>query len=405
MSVINQMLKDLDKRQYEQGQGQANAPQVVIAHSSTNKWLVIILAFLLSIAIAVIGWQYLSGYVSSPNQATVSQPTKADTEKQVSKKDISLSTANVNNVEQPSENVNTAQRETEIDTTSTTNNSAENVAKVVKTEPQNSSPLSRLDSEKPKNSQRQQIKPINDNESFSHQQSKPTNEKADPTSNESTNLIAGGSASKDNVINSSASKGTLSISSKQLSAQELIDVKLKQAQQAIDQQQINKAEALFEEVLLLDENQHQARKQLAALWFGRQDYNAAINLLAQGLARDNRNADFRLMMARIYLSQGLNQQAYDVLNGASDINDIEYQTMLASISQQLANFASAQQAYQRLTRLAPEVGRWWLGLAVAYDSDGKFNQARESYQNALQYDDLSVSSVEFIKSRLNELGE
>ena len=384
MSVINQMLKDLDKRQYEQAQGRTNAPQVVISENSGNKWLLVGLVISLIVALAIIGWQYTKFSERSTEQVLLSKPTEQAQQTLAAQSKTTPEESDFKSAKPVNHNTQVLNKGV---TVASDANESQNQPNYVKTSSNSLAP---------------ELAP----ESISAQSQRaktPVNK--EQTQQFNTNNTAQLTEAVRNEAAIIEPESKLSISRKQLSAKELVAVKLKQAQQAIEQQQIEKAEALFEEVLLVDEMQHQARKQLAALWFGRQDYNAAVNLLSQGLAIDSNNADFRLMMARIYLGQGFNQQAFDVLTQANANNNVEYQIMLASVAQQLNAYPSAQQAYQRLTQLAPNVGRWWLGLAVAFDSDGKFEQAIESYQKALQQSDLSLSSIEFIKSRLNELGE
>ena len=93
---------------------------------------------------------------------------------------------------------------------------------------------------------------------------------------------------------------SLTISRRKMSPQELAKQKFTQAEQAVLSDNINQAEQLLEEILLLEPNHKAARKQLAALWFGRQSYQAALNLLSQGIALSPQDSEYHLMQARIY---------------------------------------------------------------------------------------------------------
>jgi MSHA biogenesis protein MshN len=46
--------------------------------------------------------------------------------------------------------------------------------------------------------------------------------------------------------------------------------------------------------------------------------------------------------------------------------------------------------YQRATRLAPNEGRWWLGLGLAQEADGRLAEAKESMRRAIATATLSV---------------
>ena len=196
----------------------------------------------------------------------------------------------------------------------------------------------------------------------------------------------------------------LAISRKKVSAEELVAQKWVQAEQAIKDKQLPEAETLLEDILLLQPEHELGRKQLAALWFGRQAHQAAINVLAQGIALAPNNLGFRLMQAKIYLSQGLEEKAYQILQGAAGNDNQEYLAALANAAQQTGRYRQASEFYQQLTRLQPGLSRWWLGLGVAYDSNSQFDLAVSAYRSALQVGNLSMSSSRFARQRLQQLG-
>ena len=59
--------------------------------------------------------------------------------------------------------------------------------------------------------------------------------------------------------------------------------------------------------------------------------------------------------------------------------------------------------YLRLIRLEQHIGRWWLGLGIAYDSNSQFSLAKKTYGTALNKHDLSSSARQFVSQRLQEL--
>jgi len=178
-----------------------------------------------------------------------------------------------------------------------------------------------------------------------------------------------------------------------------------QAEGAVNQNELSKAETLFEDVLVLTPSNKAARKQLAALWFGRKAYQSALNLLSQGIALTPQDSEFRLMQARIYLTQGYTDKAYQVLQALDQSNDIEYLLTLANIAQKLTKYPQAIRAYKKLANKQPSEGRWWLGLAVAYDSNSEYLLAINAYRSAITQGELSKTSLQFAKKRLTELGE
>ncbi len=198
---------------------------------------------------------------------------------------------------------------------------------------------------------------------------------------------------------------SLTIATVELTPKQLADKKYKQAMRAINNKDAHTAEKLLEEALILSAHHLEARKQLAALWFGRQANGQAINVLAQGIALTPKSEELRIMQARIYAGQGEFSKAFNALKPLSDSINVEYQQALATMASQAKQFPFAVKAYQKLIVLNPEQGRWWLGMAIALDSDGQYQQATLAYQKALHSKQLSQSSINFVNTRLMELGE
>jgi MSHA biogenesis protein MshN len=198
---------------------------------------------------------------------------------------------------------------------------------------------------------------------------------------------------------------SMSVSRRQLSPETLAQQKMTAAEQAIENNDITLAEQYLEDILIILPSHQDARKQLAALWFGREAYQAALNVLSQGIKLSPNNSEFRLMQARIYLKQNNAAHAYQVLQVLKQTTDIEYQTTLANIAQQLGHYPAAINAYQILNNLQVKQGRWAMGLAIAYDSNSQFKQAAKAYQLALSLESISESARAFIKERLQALGE
>lgn len=200
-------------------------------------------------------------------------------------------------------------------------------------------------------------------------------------------------------------ESSLTISRTQLSPQALAANKISEAEQAMERNDLAKAESLFEEVLLVMPEHVTARKQLAALWYGKKHYQDAVNLLSQGISLAPEHEEMRLMSARIYYERGQARQAFNILSPLEFSINTEVQALLANVSAELNEHESAILAYQKLITLESDVGRWWLGLAVSMDSIGQFVPARDAYNQAIDRNNLSMSAMQFARQRLIELGE
>ncbi|REL28168.1 hypothetical protein DXX93_17425 [Thalassotalea euphylliae] len=253
--------------------------------------------------------------------------------------------------------------------------------------------------------------------STSRQMQKP-NETTTPTDTTNLRSISSESSPSPEHSQPNAVKPSLTIARKQLSSAQLAAQKINQAEQAMAAQQGEQAEQLLQDALLLVPNNKQARKQLAAIWFARGNNQAAVNLLNQGISLSPLESDFRLMKGKILLqgyqrSQFQNPaqdsplltQAYDTLVAQPDVSQVEYQALLASVAQQLNQLPAATNAYQQLVTLQPNQAKWQLGLATVLDQASRFNNALAAYQQALAIGGLSTQSRQFAEQRIKELGE
>ena len=76
----------------------------------------------------------------------------------------------------------------------------------------------------------------------------------------------------------------------------------------------------------------------------------------------------------------------------------------AAAWQQLGEHPAALAAFEQLAAAEPEQGRWWLGMAISSDALGRRPQALAQFQRSLQLaDDLTPASRDYIRQRLQEL--
>ena len=382
MSVINQMLKDLDKRQQDEKNNVTTGSAVQII-SNTKPWLIITITVVITLAVISVGYFF---YQNQQLKHTITQNKQAPQSQSQIAKPQKLREQITNSLRQ-----------------------AKGLQNEHLTKPQNVLekivPQSNvISSTKPNKA----IKPIVQEDKSAQQKTGQINQDAKLNSSElETNQKTAADTLvvvEDKMI-SQPPKPSMSVSRKRVSAEQLAKQKMAKAEELIIANKPKLAETLFEEIIMLTPNNKAARKQLAALWFGRKAFQSALNLLSQGISLDKTDSEFRLMQARIYLNQGNNEKAYQVLQDFEHSDNIEYLVTLANVAQQLAKYQQAILSYQHLANLQPSEARWWLGLAMAYDSNGQYKLAITAYQAAVEQGNLSKSALQFTKQRLQELEE
>ncbi|MDP7593309.1 MAG: tetratricopeptide repeat protein [Litorilituus sp.] len=388
MSVINQMLKDLEQRAPEQGK-----IAVPIAHqqkSSTIK--VIILSVLIILIINVLGF-----YIWSLNARVTSSELKA---MQLQHQALNENTVVKHKIPN------------DVGITVAANNHRGNLNKEKENFPTtaeeiSSEPVQKLKSVKvPDTKIENHVNTVGSTSLASSLATKPLSNKVQsnkPLQSQLQNVVSAKPATEVPSITINESKMT--VSRRQLTPSELVAQKLHKAEKAVNRNQIATAEKLFEEVLIIEPSHKQARKKLAALWFGRKSYQQAINLLSQGISLDKQDSELRLLKARIQVQQGQHEGAYQTLHPLAHIEQQDYQVLLANVAHHIHAYESAINAYKLLIKIQPYSGKWYLGMAIIYDKNSQFILAKPAYAKALSKHDLSKTSAEFAQQRMQALGE
>ncbi len=390
MSVINQMLKDLEQRSPEQGGANA-APIAVPEKTSTVKVVAYTVLVLLVVnAVGIYIWQLLNENTAlkQQNHAKPAAITTSVNSQQSTPIKV------IENKEQATAKL--PSKEEVIDNSSTDKEAfAEQMA--AKNMPRRE--LSKA-----------QLPPVQASEQSAVEPSVSENKVAVKQVQQATNSVVNHAqvtpASKEQELQVTAKPvAKMSVSRRQLTAEELVAQKMAQAEELLAAKDIAKAEQRLEEILIISPNHIQARKKLAALWFGRKAYQKASNLLSQGIALYPQDKSLRVMKAQVHLKQQQAVLAYQSLLPLAELEDVEYQVMLANVAQQSSQWQSAIDAYKLLEKMQPSSGRWPLGLAIVYDKSSQFPLAIQAYKAALLKSGLTASSAEFAEQRIKALGE
>lgn len=157
----------------------------------------------------------------------------------------------------------------------------------------------------------------------------------------------------------------------------------------------------FRDALERDAMHHEARLELAVLLFSRGALNEALQLLAAGQQLAPNFNEFRLVEARILVRAGDLEEALQVLNGTSTIlpTDADIFILRGSLATELGQYGVAVHSYRELVTWRPNQGTWWLGLGYALEMNGERAEAAEAYRQALRDTRLTAESRRFVMDR------
>ena len=199
-------------------------------------------------------------------------------------------------------------------------------------------------------------------------------------------------------------KGSLEIAEEMLSPQQEAALERRKGLQAVSKGQLTQACDSFSRVLANDPLDHETRERLAGLLYGEGRLPEAQQVLAEGIRLAPTRADFRLMQARLAMASGNKAQALQTLSDLepSVASNLDYYATRAALAQELEQAAIASRSYQQLVIAQPTEARWWLGLGISLDKQGRALAALDAYHKALNLP-LSSASRQFVQQRIGQL--
>lgn len=200
-------------------------------------------------------------------------------------------------------------------------------------------------------------------------------------------------------------QGSLEIEEVLLTPSQEAALQRRKANQAIARGDLAQARQALFRVLQQEPQDHLSRQRLAGLLYGEERLQEASALLEQGVVLAPHHADFRLLLARIALARGEKSSALAYLNSLDPEvrRNLDYYATRAALAQELGHYSAAAASYLQLTRAQPAEGRWWLGLAIAYDKQGRQLAARDAYLKAQGASGLSAAALNFAQQRYAQL--
>ncbi|MCD6581332.1 MAG: tetratricopeptide repeat protein [Desulfuromusa sp.] len=166
------------------------------------------------------------------------------------------------------------------------------------------------------------------------------------------------------------------------------------------------AEASFNQALLVNPNLLDARLQLIKVLQQQKKLKTAESVLQTGLTLTPGNLKLRKIYARLLLNSQRQNEAIELLKTRplpGIVQDLEYYALLAALYQDSGEYEAATAVYAQLLKIKPQVSLWWMGMAISLEQSGSVKPARDAYQKALELSGLSPDLRNYIHGRLQEL--
>lgn len=182
------------------------------------------------------------------------------------------------------------------------------------------------------------------------------------------------------------------------------ELRYQQAVKHIQSGDLRAAEQALAATLKLDSVHHTARMTLAGLLLDQDRREPALVQMQEGLAVLPGDKQFAMLAGRLFLDQSDAGNAVAVLEQGlpAGARDPDYRALLAAAYQRSGDHRRAITEYRAAAELAPDNGNWWMGLGLAAERTGNSNGARKAYEQALRVS-LAPKLKTYVKSRLSLL--
>lgn len=182
---------------------------------------------------------------------------------------------------------------------------------------------------------------------------------------------------------------------------------VQKALQLIAENRTIEAYAALEQEIIDNRYAHQSRETYAKLLLNEGNHLGAFELIEAGLDLSPNHRGFKKVKARLLIAQGNLSAAVDLLlSRAPPVDsDLEYHEILATAQLASRDYEGALISYSGLVRQDQNQGRWWYGFAASQDSLGNLNAARQGYSRAVNLSNLSANLRRRSQERLAVLSQ
>lgn len=144
-----------------------------------------------------------------------------------------------------------------------------------------------------------------------------------------------------------------------------------------------------------------AAQALTALMLQQGRRSEAESVMAAALAANPRQPALITLRARLLAENGHDHEAVGLLKSRDDAESL---ALLGALHQRLGDDVAAAQAYRRALANAPQQGAWWLGLAISLERARQPKGALEAYRRALADTRLGAQVNDYVRARIAALG-
>ena len=148
-----------------------------------------------------------------------------------------------------------------------------------------------------------------------------------------------------------------------------------------------------------------AIKELGTLLLKTRQYMDAERLMAEALQRYPNQLEFRYFQAYALYGQQKYVAALRLMQQENPelSSHLDYYALLAQLFVKNQQAGMAVSFYRLLLSHQPNNAKWWLGVAIASQQQGKFISAQGAFQRALSVGHLPATAIAYIQQQLQRI--
>lgn len=204
------------------------------------------------------------------------------------------------------------------------------------------------------------------------------------------------------VVEASSAAAQIDKRAKGGQGREMAEGEYRKGMQAVKRGDNAAALPQFQRALEFDPGMAKARQALLSVLVGARQWAEAQRFAQSGLDLDPSQTGWAMILARLQFEQGDASGALLTLekHAAHAQADADYHGLFAYLLQKQQRPAEAVEHFQLAVSLRPNEGRWWFGLGLALEGAGRAGEAKEAFQKARTAGNLSADMSAVIEQKL-----
>lgn len=146
----------------------------------------------------------------------------------------------------------------------------------------------------------------------------------------------------------------------------------------------------------------EAREALAAILTQKGDISAADKVLQKGIELQPGYLPFIQLRAELLVSEGKLNPALKLMRSAAPslATHLDYYSFIAALYQQVGEYKLSAKLYEQLLSINPNKAPWWIGLAIAFEAQEMPNEAANAFGRAYSSNELTPELRAFVEDRM-----